>query len=127
MTTRVHGEGTCRRAEAASAILFGGGELRDADAATLALVADEVPVQPAPVWPSALLARTRPQIATQTPNATRRQRRRGPKPDKTGVAQTRSAGIGVVGWAGHDTTRIRVRAAMRASSHVSGGLRPLAL
>jgi len=48
MTTRVHGEGLCRRAIAASAILFGGGELRGADAETLAVVASEVPVHPLP-------------------------------------------------------------------------------
>jgi tyrosyl-tRNA synthetase len=46
MTTRVHGAETCRRAIAASGILFGGGELSSADAETLALVAGEVPVEP---------------------------------------------------------------------------------
>ena len=44
MTARVHGDASCRRAAAASAILFGGGELRGADAETLAVVAAEVPV-----------------------------------------------------------------------------------
>ena len=42
LTTRVHGEATCRRAIAASEILFGRGDLRAADADTLALVAGEV-------------------------------------------------------------------------------------
>jgi tyrosyl-tRNA synthetase len=42
LTTRVHGEEVCRRAVAASAILFGGGEFKNADAGTLALVASEV-------------------------------------------------------------------------------------
>jgi len=46
MTARVHGEEVARRAVAASGILFGGGELRGADAETLALLAGEVPVQP---------------------------------------------------------------------------------
>ncbi len=46
MTARVHGAETCRRAIAASGILFGGGELLSADAETLALLAGEVPVQP---------------------------------------------------------------------------------
>jgi len=44
LTGRVHGEATGRRAIAASRILFGGGELRGADAGTLALVAGEVQV-----------------------------------------------------------------------------------
>ena len=42
LTTRVHGEAICRRAIAASEILFGRGDLRAADADTLALVAGEV-------------------------------------------------------------------------------------
>jgi tyrosyl-tRNA synthetase len=46
LTTRVHGEAVSRRAVAASAILFGGGDIRDADAETLALVAGEVTVSP---------------------------------------------------------------------------------
>ncbi|HEV8151211.1 MAG TPA: hypothetical protein VGP61_13595, partial [Gemmatimonadales bacterium] len=44
LTTRVHGEEVCRRAVAASDILFGGGELSRADAGTLELVAGEVRV-----------------------------------------------------------------------------------
>lgn len=43
VTARVHGAESVRRATAAAAILFGGGELRAADAATLAMVAAEVP------------------------------------------------------------------------------------
>lgn len=43
VTTRVHGAESVARATAAAAILFGGGELRAADAATLAMVAAEVP------------------------------------------------------------------------------------
>jgi tyrosyl-tRNA synthetase len=46
LTTRVHGEAVSRRAVAASAILFGGGDIRDADGETLALVAGEVTVSP---------------------------------------------------------------------------------
>jgi tyrosyl-tRNA synthetase len=46
VTTRVHGAEMCRRAVAASGILFGGGELKSADAETLALLAGEVAVQP---------------------------------------------------------------------------------
>ncbi len=44
LTSRVHGEAMCRRAIAASEILFGRGDLRSADAETLALVAGEVPL-----------------------------------------------------------------------------------
>jgi tyrosyl-tRNA synthetase len=44
ITTRVHGKEVCRRAVAASAILFGNADFRDADAETLALVAGEVKV-----------------------------------------------------------------------------------
>ena len=44
VTTRVHGAEECRRAEAASAILFGGGDIRAADATTLGVVAREVPL-----------------------------------------------------------------------------------
>ncbi len=44
VTTTVHGAGTTRRVAAASAILFGGGALREVDAETLAIVAAEVPV-----------------------------------------------------------------------------------
>ena len=44
LTERVHGAETVRRVIAASGILFGGGEFRAADAATLAVVAGEVPV-----------------------------------------------------------------------------------
>jgi tyrosyl-tRNA synthetase len=44
VTTRIHGEDTTRRVIAASAILFGSGELREADAGTLAMVAGEVPL-----------------------------------------------------------------------------------
>jgi tyrosyl-tRNA synthetase len=43
VTARVHGADSVTRATAAAAILFGGGELRAADAATLAMVAAEVP------------------------------------------------------------------------------------
>jgi tyrosyl-tRNA synthetase len=42
VTARVHGEDAVRRATAAAGILFGGAELRDADAATLAMVTGEV-------------------------------------------------------------------------------------
>jgi len=52
LTTRVHGEEVCRRAVQASAILFGGGALRDADSATLAVVAGEVTLRR--VTPAAL-------------------------------------------------------------------------
>jgi len=48
MTRRVHGDALAARAVAASAILFGGGELRGADAETLAVVAGEVRVHPVP-------------------------------------------------------------------------------
>ena len=44
VTTRVHGESMCRRAIAASEILFGRGDLRSADADTLALLSREVPL-----------------------------------------------------------------------------------
>jgi tyrosyl-tRNA synthetase len=44
LTERVHGAETVRRVIAASGILFGGGDFRAADAATLAVVAGEVPV-----------------------------------------------------------------------------------
>jgi tyrosyl-tRNA synthetase len=44
MTTRVHGAEVCRRAIAASEILFGEAELKRADVETLALVAGEVRV-----------------------------------------------------------------------------------
>jgi len=44
VTTRVHGEETVRRVIDASGILFGGGDLRSADSATLATVAGEVQV-----------------------------------------------------------------------------------
>jgi tyrosyl-tRNA synthetase len=43
VTARVHGAESVARATAAAAILFGGGDLRTADAATLAMVAGEVP------------------------------------------------------------------------------------
>ncbi len=43
VTQRVHGADAVRRATEAAAILFGGGDLRAADAATLAMVAGEVP------------------------------------------------------------------------------------
>ena len=43
VTTRVHGAEIRERVEAASRILFGGSPIRDADADTLAIVADEVP------------------------------------------------------------------------------------
>jgi tyrosyl-tRNA synthetase len=46
LTGRVHGKEIGRRAVAASAILFGGGNFRDADAETLAVVAGEVTVYP---------------------------------------------------------------------------------
>jgi tyrosyl-tRNA synthetase len=44
LTTRVHGADTVQRVIQASGILFGEGEFRAADAATLAVVAGEVPV-----------------------------------------------------------------------------------
>ena len=44
VTARVHGEETAARVIAASGILFGGSDLRSADAATLAVVAGEVSV-----------------------------------------------------------------------------------
>jgi len=44
VTTRIHGAETTERVVAASQILFGGGDLRLADAATLGIVAGEVPV-----------------------------------------------------------------------------------
>ena len=47
VTRRVHGEDNLLRVEAASRILFGGSEIRDADAATLEVVAAEVPTAPA--------------------------------------------------------------------------------
>ena len=43
VTARVHGAETVARVTAAAKILFGGGELREADAATLAMVTREVP------------------------------------------------------------------------------------
>lgn len=43
VTARVHGAESVSRATAAAAILFGGGDLRAADATTLAMVAAEVP------------------------------------------------------------------------------------
>jgi tyrosyl-tRNA synthetase len=46
VTATVHGADTTRRVAAASAILFGGGDLRAADAETLAVVAGEVVVHP---------------------------------------------------------------------------------
>jgi len=48
VTTTVHGADTSRRVAAASAILFGGGDLRAADPDTLAVVAGEVVVHPVP-------------------------------------------------------------------------------
>ena len=42
VTARVHGEETARRVIAASAVLFGGADLREVDAETFALVAAEV-------------------------------------------------------------------------------------
>jgi len=44
VTTRVHGRDTVRRVRDASSILFGGGDFRSADPATLATVAGEVAV-----------------------------------------------------------------------------------
>jgi tyrosyl-tRNA synthetase len=46
LTERVHGAEVCRRVVAASAILFGGGSLQDADRETLETVAGEVRVHP---------------------------------------------------------------------------------
>jgi tyrosyl-tRNA synthetase len=46
LTARVHGVETVRRVIQASAILFGGGDLRQAEPDTLAIVAGEVPVMP---------------------------------------------------------------------------------
>jgi tyrosyl-tRNA synthetase len=46
VTARVHGAGVTDRVIAASAVLFGGGDLRAADAATLAVVAGEVRTVP---------------------------------------------------------------------------------
>ena len=46
VTATVHGADTTRRVAAASAILFGGGDLRAADPDTLAVVAGEVAVHP---------------------------------------------------------------------------------
>ncbi len=43
VTTRVHGADAVRRATDAARILFGAGDVRDADPATLAVVANEVP------------------------------------------------------------------------------------
>ena len=54
VTTRVHGKDTVRRVLEASSILFGGGDLRSADPATLATVAGEVQV--IEVAPAALAA-----------------------------------------------------------------------
>ena len=48
VTGRVHGEETTRRVVAASRILFGGGDLHQADAATLGVVAGEGQVLPVP-------------------------------------------------------------------------------
>jgi tyrosyl-tRNA synthetase len=45
VTARVHGPQAVARVTAAAQILFGGGALRDADAATIAMVANEVPCQ----------------------------------------------------------------------------------
>ena len=45
VTTRVHGADAVRRAGDAARILFGGGDVRQADAATLAIVAGEVATQ----------------------------------------------------------------------------------
>jgi tyrosyl-tRNA synthetase len=47
VTRRVHGEDNLLRVEAASRILFGGSDIRDAEAATLEVVAAEVPTAPA--------------------------------------------------------------------------------
>ena len=47
VTRRVHGEDNLLRVEAASRILFGGSDIRDADAATLEVVAAEVQTAPA--------------------------------------------------------------------------------
>jgi tyrosyl-tRNA synthetase len=46
VTARVHGADAVARVTAAARILFGGGELRDADAATLAVVTREVSTHP---------------------------------------------------------------------------------
>lgn len=43
VTTRIHGVAAVERVTRAAAILFGGGDLRDADAATLAVVRQEIP------------------------------------------------------------------------------------
>ena len=48
LTTRIHGAELCARARAASAILFGSGSLREADAGTLELLAGEVAVHRSP-------------------------------------------------------------------------------
>ncbi len=48
VTARIHGAASVDRATAAAAILFGGGDLGAADAATLAMVAGEVPAVTAP-------------------------------------------------------------------------------
>ena len=45
VTARVHGADAVRRAGEAARILFGGGDVREADAATLAMVTAEVPSQ----------------------------------------------------------------------------------
>ncbi len=57
MTSRIHGPDTTRRVIEASRILFGGGDLRSADAGTLAIVAGEVRV----------LVVTAPQVAAGFP------------------------------------------------------------
>ena len=49
VTTRIHGAGTTARVVAASQILFGGGDLRQADAGTLEVVAGEVAVSDQPL------------------------------------------------------------------------------
>ncbi|MGQ0704056.1 MAG: tyrosine--tRNA ligase [Gemmatimonadales bacterium] len=46
VTTRVHGAEECRRAVAASGILFGGGNIREADPSTLEVVLRELPPKP---------------------------------------------------------------------------------
>jgi tyrosyl-tRNA synthetase len=46
VTARIHGADTVARVTAAAAILFGGGDLRAADADTLAMVVAEVPTAP---------------------------------------------------------------------------------
>jgi tyrosyl-tRNA synthetase len=48
ITTRVHGEATVARVTRASAILFGGSDLRDADAGVFQVLAGEVPTAELP-------------------------------------------------------------------------------